>query len=157
MGTKHKGRKRKKKRLEKQADPMASMYGTLRRNVRGWTAAMGREVAFREVPGPRLSDIILGLAQPLLDLAKTKTAKKNAVAITIAAWNCALLPPESQEGFLDDLDHRIPGISSSVLKDMVEVIAGRKAELYPDIRRIIMDFVVTCNGDEVRLVVATML
>ncbi|MFH1572580.1 MAG: hypothetical protein ABIG68_01275, partial [Acidobacteriota bacterium] len=150
-------RKRKKKRLEKQADPMASMYGTLRENVRGRLGAMGREVAFRKVPGPRLSDIILGLAQPLLDLAKTEAAKKNAVAITIAAWNCALLPPGNRERFLDDLDHRIPGISSPVLKDMVEEIAGRKAELYPDIRRFVMDFVVTCNGDEVRLVVATTL
>jgi hypothetical protein len=70
---------------------------------------------------------------------------QNIIALTIAAWNKAVLPAEMQEGFDQKVLHALGPMSDSregreVIAYTMNLIAGRRRKYYPHLRRYIVSF-----------------
>jgi hypothetical protein len=95
---------------------------------------------------PRMSAVILELAEPLLKkYGNTPGRWQNIIALAIAAWNKAVLPANMQAAF----DRKVlaaiarPGKDAEAAEVQVyimDVIAKRRAERYPHLRKFIVSF-----------------
>ena len=109
-----------------------------------------RETVKREMPTPsgepKMSAVLLELAQPLIRRPGTSVQQaKSIIALTVAAWNKCLLPAGSQpllekeivdifvpqDGFAEDV---------GIVVEVVDMIAERRARLFPDIRKVVVDY-----------------
>ena len=89
----------------------------------------------------KMSDIILEYGQPLIDTIDSddKEEYKNAIIMTIILWNCAIIeaPPINWKKLKKELKPMVyDDESRSVVKYMLE----RKWEMFPDNKRIIMNY-----------------
>lgn len=101
----------------------------------------------------KLSAAIIDIAQPLLDRAETPEDKKDVLHMALVAWMTAVLPE----------DHGGPNVLESmreVCGDDPEAIAvmevgfegmlERKRTLYPDDRRVPLDYEMEVIGDKLQ-------
>ena len=93
-----------------------------------------------------MSAVILQLAEPLLKL-HDKNAKQAAVIIslTIAGWNKSMFPPDKQPRIEKDLidcfvpkDGSAESVGLAIL--IMDIVGERREKLFPDLRKIIMDY-----------------
>ena len=108
----------------------------------------------------KMSEIILHLADDLLALATTKSQNKQAITTACLAWNLAVMfDTQKQKEELDKLlynefndpQNRVD------LYDIVYSIIQKKNYYYPDICRIIIDFELIDNENNLHLHVASTL
>ena len=110
-------------------------------------AALGakREIATPEGEA-RMSAIILQLAEPFIKQhGKTEERTKAIIMLTILGWNKALLPPDKQPTFEDEIiDRLVPEDGSAeavgVAVQIMDTAADRREKLFPDLRKIIVDY-----------------
>ena len=110
-------------------------------------AALG---AKREIPTPegeaKMSAVIVHLAEPLIkQYGKTAERAETIISLTVAAWNKSMFPPDKQPIIEKDLiDCFVPKDGSAeavgVTIHIMDVIAERREKLFPDIRKIIVDY-----------------
>jgi hypothetical protein len=109
-----------------------------------------------EAPTPegevRMSAVIAELAEPLLkEHGKTAERAEAIIALAIAAWNKSMFPPDKQAVIEKDL------IDSFVPKDgsaeaiggalyIMETLEARRNKLFPDLRKIIVDYDLEFSG-----------
>lgn len=102
---------------------------------------LGGLVLQGEVDGIKMSEVIIDLADFLLEQAHTETRVRTAITITCTAWNLAVVGFEKGQKFLDAYFEQIndPVLKQDAL-DVINVIIEKKQAYYPDINRIILDF-----------------
>ncbi len=121
-------------------------------------AALG---AKREIPTPegeaKMSAVILKLAEPLLKQHGTTAERAKAViSLTIAGWNKSMFPADKQPSIENDLiDCFVPKDGSAeamgVAVHVMDLVAERREELFPNLRKIIVDFAPEIVGDSFTL------
>ena len=110
-------------------------------------AALG---AKSEIPTPedeaKMSAVILQLASPLIKQhGKTAERAEAIIMLTIAGWNKSMFPAEKQPIIEKDLiDCFVPkdGSAEAVGVDIevMDFIAEQRVKLFPDLRKIILDY-----------------
>lgn len=89
----------------------------------------------------KMSEVIVDLADFLLERACDEKKQRAAISITCLAWNMAILGMEKGRKFLDAYFDRVDDpIHVKDTMDIVSAIIQRKQAYYPQINRIIMDF-----------------
>jgi len=121
-------------------------------------AALG---AKREVPTPegeaRMSAVILEVAEPLLkQYGKTAERAKAVIILVVAGWNKALLPSYKQPTLEKEIiDLLVPEYGSAaaigVAVHIIDTAAERWENIFPDLRKIIVDYKVEISGGRLTL------
>lgn len=119
----------------------------------------------REIPTPpgedKMSAVILQLADPLLKRhGKTEEQAKAIISLAIAGWNKSMFPLERQPAIESDLiDCFVPKDGSAeavgVAIHLMDEVADRRAKLFPDLRKIIVDYEVIISGGNLTLNVSS--
>ncbi|HUY87834.1 MAG TPA: hypothetical protein VMV10_03775 [Pirellulales bacterium] len=123
-------------------------------NAKRWERleALGikRESVKRDIPTPdgepKMSAVLLKLAEPLIQRPGTTARQaESIIALTVVAWNKSLLPPGSQPELEKEIvDAFVPqdGYAEDVgtVVEVMELIAERRARLFPDIRKFVVDY-----------------
>jgi hypothetical protein len=134
------------------------------KNERRWErlAALGVK---REMPTPegeaKMSAVILQLAEPLMKQHGTTAERAEAILmLTIAGWNKSMFPPDKQPLIENDLINAfVPKDGSAeavgVVVEVMDTIAERRQKLFPDLRKIIVDFDVEIGGGRLTLKVSS--
>jgi len=121
-------------------------------------AALGvqREIATPEGEA-KMSAVVLQLAEPLLKQhGKTPQRAEAIIMLTIAAWNKSMFPPDKQPLIEKDLiDSFVPEGGNaedvSVAVEIMEMIVERRERLFPDLRKIIVDYACSISGGRLTL------
>lgn len=99
-----------------------------------------------QADGPKMSAVILTLAEPLLKKYGTDAKRaESIIALAIATWNKAMLPTKAQDGFDKSvIDIAVPsdGNAESVgaVIEIMELIEDRRKELFPNLRVVIANY-----------------
>ena len=130
------------------------------RNEERWErlAALGVK---REMPTPegeaKMSAVILQLAEPLMKQHGTTAERaEGLLMLTIAGWNKAMFPPDKQPLIEKDLiDAFVPKDGSAeamgVAVHVMDFVAERRQNLFPDLRKIIVDYELEIGGGRLTL------
>ena len=110
-------------------------------------AALGVQ---REIPTPegeaKMSAVVLQLAEPLLKQhGKTPQRAEALIMLTIAGWNKSMFPPDKQPLIEKDLiDAFVPREGNAedvgVAVQIMDLISERRQKLFPDVRKIVVDY-----------------
>jgi hypothetical protein len=114
-----------------------------------------------EIPTPegeaKMSAVINQLAEPLLKQHGTNAKRAEAIiSLTVAAWNKSMFPPDKQPIIQKELiDCFIPKDGNAedvgIVTHIMDIVADRREELFPDLRKIIVDYEVDISGDQLNL------
>jgi hypothetical protein len=123
-------------------------------------AALGVQ---HESPTPegeaRMSAVVLQLAEPLLKQhGKTPQRAEAIIMLTIAAWNKSMFPPDKQLLVEKDLiDSFVPkdGNAEDVAVGVVDMMVKRRERLFPDLRKIIVNYKCIISGGRLTLEVSS--
>ena len=115
----------------------------------------------REMPTPegeaKMSAVILQLADPLMKQNGTTAERAETILmLTIAGWNKSMFPPDKQPLIEKDLiDAFVPKDGSAeavgVAVEVMDNIVERRQKLFPDLRKIIVDYEVEIGGGRLTL------
>jgi len=121
-------------------------------------AALG---AKSEIPTPegeaKMSAVILQLADPLIKQhGKSAERAEAIIMLTIAGWNKSMFPPDKQPIIEKDLiDCFVPKDGSAeavgVAIEVVDLVSERRKKLFPDLRKIIVDYEVNIGSGRLTL------
>ena len=121
-------------------------------------AALG---AMREIPAPeseaKMSAVVLEVAGPLLKQhGKTPERAEAVIMLVVAGWNKALLPPDKQPPIEKEIiDRLVPADGSAeavgVAVHIMDTAAERREKLFPDLRKIIVDYELDISGGRMTL------
>ena len=119
----------------------------------------------REIPTPegdaKMSAVVLQLAEPLMTKhGKTAEQAEAILMLTIAGWNKSMFPPDIQPLIEKDLIGAfVPKDGSAeavgVAVEVMDIIAERRQKLFPDLRKIIVDYEVKIGGGRLTLRVSS--
>ena len=119
----------------------------------------------REIPTPegeaKMSAVILQLAEPLMKQHDTTAERAEALLmLTIAGWNKSMFPPDKQPLVENDLINAfVPKDGSAeavgVAVEVMDIVAERRQKLFPDLRKIIVDYDVEIGGGRLTLNVSS--
>ena len=104
----------------------------------------GRVVVFGGEP--KMSEVILDLADPLLDGDVSNPKEVDfIVQLTIAAWNKSMFPVERQAAMEKEIiDTLVPpdGDAEQVgtILQALEIVEDRRKTLFPNLRRFVLDY-----------------
>ena len=121
-------------------------------------AALG---AKSEIPTPegeaKMSAVILQLADSMIKQhGKTAEQAEAIIMLTIAGWNKSMFPVEKQPIIEKDLiDCFVPKDGSAeavgVAVEVMDLIAERRDKLFPDLRKIILDYEAEISDGRLKL------
>lgn len=109
----------------------------------------------------KMSAVILQLAEPLIKQHGTTAERAKAILmLTIAGWNKSMFPPQQQPLVEKELiDAFVPKDGSAqsigVAVEVMDIIEERRQELFPDLRKIIVDHEVEVGGGHLTLNVSS--
>jgi len=125
-------------------------------------AALG---AKGEIPTPegesKMSAVIVQLAEPLLkEHGKTAERAETIIALTVVGWNKSMFPPDKQRIIGKELiDFFVPKDGSAeaigVAVQIMDIVAEQREKLFPDLRRIIVDYELDISGGSLTLNVSS--
>jgi len=104
----------------------------------------------------KMSDALLKYGEPLLDTIEpgNKTEYEKAIMMSIMLWNCAIMreSPKGRKGTEKKLRPMMPDAES---KKVVKHMLDRKQEMFPDNKRMILNYELTEMSDGFHLAVAS--
>jgi len=109
----------------------------------------------------KMSAVILQLAEPLIKQHGTTAERAETILmLTIAGWNKSMFPPHKQPLIEKDLvDAFVPKDGSAeavgVAVEVMDLVAERRQKLFPDLRKIIVDYEVEIGGGRLTLNVSS--
>jgi hypothetical protein len=125
-------------------------------------AALGAKA---EMPTPegeaKMSAVILQLAEPLMKQHGSTPERAEAIImLTIGGWNKSMFPLDKQPLIEKDLiDAFVPKDGSAeavgVAIEVMDIIVERRQKLFPDLRKIIVDYEVEIGGGRLTLNVSS--
>jgi hypothetical protein len=100
--------------------------------------------------GPRLSQLVIDVAKPLLDSARTEEDYRKSILIALFCWNLPLTPEDKRPALMRELLDEVigPGESPADVERMIADIVARKEALYPDDKRLIIDHTFVREGKD---------
>ena len=104
-----------------------------------------------------MSAVILEVAEPFLKQhGKTPGRAKTVLMLVIAGWNKAFLPTDKRPALEKEIiDILVPEDGSAeaigVAVQIMDAAAARRDKLFPDLRKIIVDYEVEISGDSLNL------
>ncbi len=114
-----------------------------------------------EIPTPegeaKMSAVITQLAEPLLKQHGTNAQRaETIISLTVAAWNKSMFPCDKQPFIEKELiDCIIPKDGNAedigIAIDVMDMIAERREELFPNLRKVIVDYEVDISGGRLNL------
>ena len=117
--------------------------------------------AKKQIPTPegeaRMSAVIIQLAEPLIKRhGKTAKQAEAIIMLTIAAWNKSMFPTDKQPIIEKDLiDCFIPKDGSAaavgIAIEVMDFIAEQREKLFPELRKIILDYEADIGGGRLTL------
>ena len=114
-------------------------------NPTDWITPAGRSEASQAGGELKMSAVILTLAEPLLKKPGMNVKRmESLIALTIAAWNKAMLPEGKQGSVEDEIINTLvpPGGSAetvAVIIEIMDLIEERRKELFPNLRMFVAD------------------
>jgi len=114
-----------------------------------------------EIPTPegeaKMSAVITQLAEPLLKQHGTNAQRaETIISLTVAAWNKSMFPSDKQPFIEKELidciilkDGNAEDIGIAI--DVMDMIAERREELFPNLRKVIVDYEVDISGGRLNL------
>ena len=110
-----------------------------------------------------MSAVILQLAEPIVKQhGKTEERAKAILMLTIAGWNKSMFPPDKQPIVEKELiDHFVPKDGSAeavgTAISIMDLVAEKRQKLFPNLRKIIVDYEVEIAGGRLTLNVTSAL
>lgn len=114
-----------------------------------------------EIPTPegeaKMSAVITQLAEPLLKQHGTNAQRaETIISLTVAAWNKSMFPSDKQPFIEKELiDCFVPKDGNAedigIAIDVMDMIAERREELFPNLRKVIVDYEVDISGGRLNL------
>ncbi len=114
-----------------------------------------------EIPTPegeaKMSAVITKLAEPLLKQHGTNAKRaETIISLTVAAWNKSMFPLDKQPIIEKELiDCFVPKDGSAesvgVITHIMDTVAERREALFPDLRKVIVDYELDISGDRLNL------
>jgi len=114
-----------------------------------------------EIPTPegeaKMSAVITQLAEPLLKQHGTNAQRAEMIiSLTVAAWNKSMFPSDKQPFIEKELiDCFVPKDGNAedigIAIDVMDMIAERREELFPNLRKVIVDYEVDISGGRLNL------
>jgi K+/H+ antiporter YhaU regulatory subunit KhtT len=124
-------------------------------------AALG---AKQEVPTPegetKMSAVILELAKPMLDSHGTTEERIRVIVLhTIISWNASMLPQDERSTVDKVINAFLPRDATAedvgAIIDSMEQVSERRQQLYPHLRKLIVDHEVRITRGSLVLNVST--
>jgi hypothetical protein len=104
--------------------------------------------------GRKVSEILMEFAEPWLDQVETDDQRRKVIGMAVLAWNMARLADSDRPDRNDsEIAEKLGEAGMSILNEMI----GRKVALYPEERRVILDFEFTADSGRMRVDVVTSL
>ena len=106
----------------------------------------------------KMSSMVTSLIEPYRGTAVDRASYHNLVAIACIAWNTANLPEEAWPANIREAIHELPNVVDEMRPEMARFIlelVKQKVALFPDERRIIVDFKITETKDNYYLGIAS--
>ena len=113
---------------------------------RNWIAPAGQSAASQADGELKMSAVILTLAEPLLKKEGMNAERQQAIiALTVAAWNKAMLPLEKQAPIETEIiNHLVPhdgsAESAAVVIEIMDAVDERRRELFPNLRAVVANY-----------------
>lgn len=106
-----------------------------------------------------MSDAISQIVEPYRDDALDYHAFRTLVTFACTAWNASILSDDKRKEMLNAMLTALPANKRdrSEALSLVKELMNRKNILYPDVKRLIVDFKVTDLGDDFHIAVASTL
>ena len=108
----------------------------------------------------KMSEVITTLLEPYRDMATTLAAYQNLVAVACIAWNTANMPKGEYAQKIGEAISALPGMDGETRVDMMNFmmeLIQRKELLFPDNKRIIVNFKVTETRNNYHIAIASTL
>ena len=104
----------------------------------------------------KMSDIIMAYGKPLFTgiEADDRAEYEKAIMMTMMLWNCALME-ETPKGLKKTRKMLKPMMPDAESKSVVEYMLRRKNEMFPDNKRMMLDYELTEGPDGFHLSVAS--
>jgi len=121
----------------------------------------GKEVAFRENVGEKMSEVIEAFTEPYQQYANTPDEYHRLIGTAIIAWNAALAQGAKREQLLKDAakvivpkgDKQAREDFYAIVKEMIE----RKEKYFADNKRYIVNYRVTETAEGLHLSIASLM
>ncbi len=135
------GRRERSRRVLREDPPPSPDLNGFSRRARRQEPEL---VVVKDMPGQeKMSEIILDLAKPLLEESEEFDWKLTALDLAIIAWNLSLAPEAEQQR----LQREFPQMfGDPETRELFDLLLERKAELYPDNQRVIVDYEIRPKG-----------
>ena len=128
-----------------------------RKKTRRRAARSGRSRVVIIGGKPKMSEVLLDLADPLIDgdVSDPKTVDFT-IQLTIAAWNKSMHPAERQAEIEKEIiDTLVPPDGDAELVgaiiEALEIVDDRRKKLFPNLRRFVLDYDLRVSGGRVEL------
>lgn len=108
---------------------------------------------------PKMSEILLSYAGVLLDSSESLERDHRVLHMAAFTWNLSHMPDAEATAFLEEELFSKLGATRQVqeFRELINAMVARRREMYPHVRRIIVDWELTDEGDgQARLLVASM-
>jgi len=105
----------------------------------------------------KLSEVIIDLAQPLLERCSNFDEQKKILIFSIHVWNICIVPKEEADKFKEILKKEICRGDEQLIKDMNEImdyLIARKNFLFKNDKRLIASYTINKTKDGLNLNVA---
>jgi hypothetical protein len=105
----------------------------------------------------KLSQRLIEIAEPYLDCGEDVNEYRKEMALASTAWNLSLLPPDSREEYVKNLDlHTLAQEDRQLIAQHLRDLMQRKECLFPEDRRLVGSVDVLDEGDSFRVLAAGM-
>lgn len=100
-------------------------------------------VIYHDILPVRMSEVLLDLIAPEQEYCKDEAALEKLLTIGAAAWNASLMGGAEQRAILEETSRTLPADARQDYFEIVETLIRRKRQMFPDIKRPIIDFKLT--------------
>lgn len=100
-----------------------------------------------------MSEIIIEFAQPILRTAESFEMQKRALSVAMIAWNMSLMDDFNTqlEKLCNEMNKPYDKQFASDKDSIILFLIQRRLELYPDVKRLVMDYDIIDTGNGLHL------
>jgi hypothetical protein len=102
-------------------------------------------IVLQGLPVSKMSGALIKFAQPLLDQAQAAEDYEPALRLAVVIWNYAVSDPKERGRLRKPL---LPLLAQPEGQQVFDQLLVRKQELYPRNRRLILDYEIRREGDQ---------
>jgi hypothetical protein len=119
---------------------------------------------FRKVSKPpqeqdaKMSQRLIEVAQPSRNCGDDLDEYRKQLSFAAIAWNLTIIPPDLREGYIINSSNlrELKKEDQQLISQRIAELARRKEQLFPQNRRMIANVDVLDEGDEIRVLVTTL-